>query len=64
MPALKDERVYKSKAGFFHVFELNSTYAVYNNSGIRVATVASPKNRRGLRMAELIADAIETEFQY
>lgn len=64
------DRVYKSKHGFFSVWKLSNGYGIYNNNGVRIASVCrfsllgADAYDRGLEMAKLAADAIETKFQY
>jgi hypothetical protein len=62
-----EDRVYRSQAGFFHVWKLTNSYGIYNNNGVRVASV--PRNQyvddaRTLEFAKLAADAFETRFQW
>ena len=69
-----EDRVYKSKAGFFHVWRLANSFGIYNGSGVKVAEVAckglslgiaqESVKKREQRMAELCADALEAEFQW
>lgn len=57
-----EDRVYKSKAGFFTVWKLTNDFGIYNSDGVKIATVHGHGERKQ-RMAELMADAIEGEFQ-
>ncbi len=69
-----EDRVYKSKAGFFDVWKLANSFGIYNQRGIKVASVECKGLSLGLavrsvqqreqRMAELMADALEAEFQW
>lgn len=57
------DRLYVSKAGFFHVWRLSNTIAIYNQNGIRVGSFVGT-SQRSLDMAKLAADALEKEFQW
>lgn len=61
------DRVYRSKAGFFHVWKRTNDYGIYNGNGVLVAVV--PRNQyvddsRSLEFSKLAADAFETRFQW
>ena len=57
-----EDQVYRSKIGFFFVWKLTNDFGIYNADGGKVATVHGHGQRKQ-RMAELMADAIENEFQ-
>lgn len=57
-----EDRVYKSKNGFFTVWRMAQGYGIYNNDGVKIAFTFG-RHARSQRMAELTADAIETEYQ-
>ena len=58
-----EDRVYKSKAGFFDVWRLTGSFGIYNNSGVKLIEVKGT-TPRAQRMAELAADSLEGEFQW
>lgn len=50
--------IHKSKAGFFHVWELKNSYGIYTNSGRQIARV-NGKGPNDKERAILIADAMD-----
>lgn len=60
------DMLYRSKHGFFKVWRLSKSLGIYNTSGYKLVSVDLDKVnlQRGLEIAQLCADAIETRFQY
>lgn len=56
------DRVFVSKAGFFTVWKLKNDFGIYNDDGVKIATVHGHGDRKR-DMAEMMANAIEARYQ-
>lgn len=59
-----EDQVAKSKNNRFTIWKLTYSFGIYNQSGVKIVEVKGGTSERHLRMAQLAADAIETEFQW
>lgn len=58
-----NEYKYRSKAGFWHVWQLSKGFGIYNQNGVRMAFVDG-LHARNLNMAIVIADAFDNHWQF